>query len=54
MKTITIKTGLNVKAGLKAGGLQGLNHNRTGLRVRAAVKAGGLTGSNHNRALLSL
>jgi hypothetical protein len=48
MTTSTKKSGLMIN--VKAGGLQGSNHNRA-LAVRSNVKAGGLQGSNHNRAL---
>ena len=43
--TKTTRTGLNVKGGIKAGGVSAINHNVSGLKVRAGVKAGGLSGS---------
>jgi hypothetical protein len=45
------QTGIKVSTSVKAGGLQGINHNRAGLKVRTGVKAGGLQGINHNRLL---
>ena len=52
MKT-NAKTRLNVKAGIKAGGLGAINHNSSGLRVRSALKAGKVIRlANHNRLML--
>ena len=53
MKTIA-KTGLKVKAGIKAGGFTPTNHNRSGLKVKTAVRAGGFTPTNHNRVGLKV
>jgi hypothetical protein len=54
MKSIQTNAGLKVKAGVKAGGLPTVNHNRGALRVKAGVKAGGLPTVNHNRRALAL
>ena len=54
MKNIQTNSGLKVKAGVKAGGLNSVNHTRGALKVRSAVKAGGLSTINHNRAALAL
>jgi hypothetical protein len=51
-KQSRITTGLCVKSGVKAGGLNS-NHNQTaarGLKVKTDVKAGGLS-SNHNQTM---
>ena len=53
MKTIQTNSGLKVKAGVKAGGLN-MNHTRGALKVRAGVKAGGLWTINHSRGALAL
>jgi hypothetical protein len=54
MKTTT-KSGLNVKAAVKAGALPFSNHNRGGLKVRANVRAGAyiVNATNHSRSLSS-
>jgi hypothetical protein len=44
----TSKSGLNVRAGIRAGGVA-VNHSRGGLKVRASVRAGGVA-VNHMRA----
>jgi hypothetical protein len=49
MKTIS-KTGLKVKAAIKAGGFAP-QHNRRGLRVRANIKAGGFAPQHNRRGL---
>ena len=53
MKNIQTNSGLKVKAGVKAGGLNSVNHTRGALKVRSAVKAGGLTSVNHTRGILT-
>ncbi len=40
------KQTMSIRTGLKAGGLQTVNHN--GTRVRTGLKAGGLQSINHN------
>jgi hypothetical protein len=52
MKT-NAKTGLKLKTGIKAGGMNASNHNRSGIRVKASVKAGYITVDNHNRTMLA-
>ena len=57
MKTKTTKTGLKVKANVKAGGISPyiVNHSRLGLKVRAGVKAGSqIALKNHNGRLLAV
>jgi hypothetical protein len=54
MKTATTKTGLKIKASVKAGAIGPFNHNRPALKVRAGVKAGGIGQHNHNRSALKV
>ena len=50
MRDIQAKSGLKVKAGVKAGGINSANHTRRALRVKAGVRAGGVS-AQHNRRL---
>jgi hypothetical protein len=52
MKTTKTTAGIQVKANVKAGGINNLNHSRSGIRVRAAIKAGEILLANHSRAAL--
>jgi hypothetical protein len=47
MKT-TIKTGLKVRANVKAGGFGSGNHTRGGLKVSTSLKAGFACVKNHS------
>jgi hypothetical protein len=54
MNTIKANSGLKVKTGVRAAGLNGSNHNRAVLKVRTGVKAAGIPTINQNRAVLKV
>jgi tRNA(Phe) wybutosine-synthesizing methylase Tyw3 len=62
VKTASKVRGLGIRAGIRAGGIQAINHSRAlktaskvrGLGIRAGIRAGGIQAINHSRALASI